>query len=147
MVALRQWDDGSRGAAHAPCVAAGGAAGNAVAPNQPAPKRRVTPRDVGLRMRAVPADTLPLVRPDLLPEHMEHPDTGCAVAPSCLRCPLPRCVEDEPSAHERARIARGQRDREIALIYRRYGAPPELLARTYGVSRRTVFRVLRRAGL
>jgi len=80
---------------------------------------------------------------DLLPEHWPYRDTGCELSPSCLRCPLPRCKYDAP--HERDAIERGRRDREIALLYERYGAPVPLLASTYGISRRQVFRILKTA--
>ena len=112
-----------------------------VALRQPQPPRRRPPRPLSApRVRALPDAPLPVVRIDALPEHVDYADTGCAVAPSCLRCPLARCIEDEPAALSRAR-----RDREIAMIHDRYGASPELLARTYGITGRQVFRILRRA--
>lgn len=30
-------------------------------------------------------------RADAYPEEADYEDTGCEVAPSCLRCPLPAC--------------------------------------------------------
>lgn len=94
------------------------------------------------RLRVVEAG-LPLVRRDTLPEHAEYRDTGCDLAPSCLRCPFARCRYDEPPAR---RIAQHARDREIALLRRKHNAPIHLLAQTYGVSRRQVFRILSAQG-
>lgn len=79
---------------------------------------------------------------DALPEHTEYRDTGCELAASCLACPLARCKHDERGGA--AAMAMAQRDREIAYLRRRYGAPVDLLARTYGLSRRTIFRIVRR---
>lgn len=82
------------------------------------------------------------VREDALPEHTEYRDTGCDLAASCLACPLARCKHDDPGGM--ARVTMAARDREIAYLRRRYGAPVDMLARTYGLSRRTIFRIMRR---
>ncbi|MEX2245735.1 MAG: hypothetical protein WEC75_03520 [Dehalococcoidia bacterium] len=85
--------------------------------------------------------TLMLVRQDALPEHMAYRDTGCELSPSCLRCPLARCKYDEPGGARRMRTER--RDREIARLRRRHRVPVDMLAQTYGITRRSVFRILR----
>jgi hypothetical protein len=90
------------------------------------------------RLRLVPGGALPLVRRDTLPEHAEYRDTGCELAPSCLRCPMRYCKFDEP----RANAATRDRDREIAALRRRHGAPIDMLAGTYGLTRRSIFRIL-----
>ena len=51
---------------------------------------------------------MPGLRLDLQPESYAYRDNGCAVARSCLRCPLPRCKYDDPN--ERRREARDRRD-------------------------------------
>lgn len=98
-------------------------------------------RPARAHLRLVVDQPLPLVRRDTLPEHTDYRDTGCAVAPRCLRCPLPRCRYEEP------RPVRGvstlARDREIALLRRRHRAPIKLLAGAYGLDPRTIFRILR----
>ncbi len=66
-------------------------------------------------------------------------DTGCEVHKSCLTCPLVRCRYDEPGGARR--LLSDERDRSI-LALRREGRPIELIAQRFGVSRRTVFRVL-----
>jgi len=82
------------------------------------------------------------VREDALPEHIRYRDQGCDIYPSCLTCPLPRCRYDEPGG---ARALFNQtRDREILHLRRRQGLPIATLAHRYGVSRRTVFRILRK---
>jgi hypothetical protein len=58
---------------------------------------------------------------------------------SCLTCPLVRCRYDEPGG-VRGALSQ-ERDRSI-LALRREGRPISLIARRFGVSRRTVFRVL-----
>jgi hypothetical protein len=89
-------------------------------------------------------EALPRVRRDMLPERMRYADTGCELARSCLRCPLPRCQYDEPGS------VRGwlnlARDREIALLRRRYHIPIDVLAQVYGVGRRRISNILRRQG-
>jgi hypothetical protein len=86
---------------------------------------------------------LPLKRPrsDALPENTHYVDTGCAVHPSCLTCPLVRCRYDEPGGARRL-LSEG-RDRSIVQL-RRAGVGFEEIARRCGVSRRTVFRALAR---
>ena len=91
------------------------------------------------RLRLVEGDALPLVRRDTLPEHAEYRDTGCDLAPSCLRCPMRRCQFDEPSPD----VAVHARDREIAMLRRRHRVPIDMLAGTYGLTRRSIFRILR----
>lgn len=79
------------------------------------------------------------LRRDALPEHTRYMDTGCEVHKSCLTCPLVRCRYDEPGGARR--LLSDERDRSI-LALRREGRPIELIAQRFGVSRRTVFRVL-----
>ncbi|HYM15768.1 MAG TPA: hypothetical protein VEZ14_09420 [Dehalococcoidia bacterium] len=93
------------------------------------------------RLRIVAGGPLPMVRRDALPEDTDYRDTGCDAAPSCLRCPLARCKYDEPPRPRPADAV--ARDREIALIRRRYGVPIKELARAYGLTRRSIFRILR----
>lgn len=88
-----------------------------------------------------PADVLPLVRKDALPDHPErYIDTGCELAMACLSCPLPRCQYDAPNSVRTWLLA--ARDREIVTMRRKHRAPIDALMQTYGVSRRTIFRIL-----
>ena len=82
-------------------------------------------------------------RVDTLPEHHTYRDDGCEVSPSCLRCPLPQCKHDEPGWYLREQ--RAQRDRTMSRLHSREGLSVPLLAHRFGVSKRTVFRVLHRA--
>lgn len=77
---------------------------------------------------------------DALPERFQYQDDGCEVSPSCLRCPLPRCKYDDPGWLNR--LAREQRDRRILRVWLEGGTPVDGLARRFGVSERTVFRIL-----
>jgi hypothetical protein len=80
-------------------------------------------------------------RIDALPEHLEYRDTGCDLYPSCLRCPLPRCRYDDPGGA--ANMLRTGRDAAILRLAERDGLPITRLAEMFGLSRRTIFRVLR----
>ena len=80
------------------------------------------------------------LRADALPEHLDYRDDGCEFATSCLRCPLARCRYDQPGS---SRVLR-QAPRDRALRQRRTeGAPIETIALEFGLSRRSVFRILR----
>ena len=94
------------------------------------------PPPAPLELRERPA------RSDALPEHLEYRDRGCDLFPSCLRCPLPRCRYDEPGG-VRAMLNR-VRDREIRRLRRDHAMPVDEIARRFRISRRTVFRALRR---
>jgi len=80
-------------------------------------------------------------RIDALPEYVDYRDTGCDLYPSCLNCPLPRCRYDDPGGA--AEMLRSGRDATIMLLADRDGLPVDRLAEMFGVSRRTIFRVLR----
>jgi hypothetical protein len=80
------------------------------------------------------------VRSDALPEHMEYRDTGCQFAPSCVRCPLVRCRYDEPGGARK--LLQGSRDETLRRRRREDRVAIEALAAEFGLSRRSVFRVL-----
>jgi hypothetical protein len=77
---------------------------------------------------------------DLLPEEIDWRDEGCAVFSSCLSCPLPRCVEEEPRGQQRLRLA-ARNKRMVEL--RQGGKSVKEIAGLFGVSKRTVERALR----
>lgn len=81
------------------------------------------------------------VRSDALPEHLEYRDGGCDLAPSCLRCPLVRCRYDEPGGARR--LLQEPRD-EAVQRRREEGIAIDTVAREFGLSRRSVFRILAR---
>jgi len=81
----------------------------------------------------------PRYRTDSLPEYTRYKDDGCDVSPSCLDCPLPRCRYEEPGGLRA--LLNEQRDRQIIQL-REKGMPVAELADYFGVSRRTVFRVI-----
>ena len=74
-------------------------------------------------------------RPDLA-----YIDKGCHVWPSCLSCPLERCIyDDEP---EDGRAARHRvRDLEINRLYGERRDVKGIAAR-FGGSRRTIHRIV-----
>jgi hypothetical protein len=81
----------------------------------------------------------PRRRFDALPENTHYRDDGCEVSQSCLDCPLPRCRYEEPGGLRA--LLNEQRDRQIIQL-REQGMPVAELADYFGVSRRTVFRVI-----
>jgi len=80
---------------------------------------------------------------DPLPEHFDYRDEGCDLSPSCLRCPLPRCRHDEQplGIHTAKRL----RDGELLRSRKLDGKSVPELARMFGVSKRTVQRIIRRS--
>ena len=84
------------------------------------------------------------VMEDALPENVRYRDEGCDLSPSCLNCRLPLCRYDLPGGTRRLRTL--PRDEEIARLRRSERLPINVLARRFDVSRRTVFRILRRCG-
>ena len=77
---------------------------------------------------------------DLLPEDVDWRDEGCEICPSCLNCPLPRCIEEEPRGRQRLKaVLRAQRMKAL----RRSGSSIREIARLFGVSQRTVQRALK----
>lgn len=80
-------------------------------------------------------------RIDALPEHTDYADTGCDLYASCLHCPLPRCRYEEPGGAPA--MMRAGRNASISRLAFDDGISVDELARTFGVSRRTIFRVLR----
>lgn len=83
--------------------------------------------------------SLQVVRIDALPEHHDYRDEGCELSPSCLTCPLPRCKYESGGG---AAIRRSQRDEVIRAMREEEGAPVNVIASTFGISRRSVSRVL-----
>ena len=81
-------------------------------------------------------------RSDALPEHGDFRDSGCDLYASCLRCPLPQC-RYEVSGGATA-LLRSGRDASILAAAGRSGTTVDDLARNFGLSRRTIFRVLER---
>lgn len=79
-------------------------------------------------------------RIDALPEYTEFSDTGCDLYASCLHCPLPRCRYDEPGGAPA--IRRAERDTAMRRLADDERLSVDDLAERFGVSRRTVFRVL-----
>ena len=76
---------------------------------------------------------------DLLPEDVNWQDKGCELFPSCLDCPLPQCIEEEPRGKQKLRMsARTRRMKEL----RQDGNSVAEIACLLDVSKRTVQRAL-----
>ena len=75
-------------------------------------------------------------------------DTGCKDGgPSCLECPLPRCIHDEGPMFV---FLKNQRAKDARIANAVHGLDLDLLqavtvvAQENGVTRRTIFRILQR---
>jgi len=78
---------------------------------------------------------------DLPPEYRRYRDEGCELASSCLNCPLPKCIYDEPGGKQRWR--KRLRDKEMARLFNSEGEGVKELALMFNVSQRTVQRALK----
>ncbi|MFC1985388.1 helix-turn-helix domain-containing protein [Chloroflexota bacterium] len=78
---------------------------------------------------------------DLPPEYCHYRDEGCELSDSCLNCPLPKCIYDEPGG--RQRWLKRLRAREMARLFTVEGKGVKELAEMFGVSQRTVQRALK----
>ncbi len=76
-----------------------------------------------------------------------YADHGCSYAPSCLTCPFEVCRYDRGFAGNRVSkaMSRVDRDRQITMMRAR-GMQIEEIAEVFGVSGRTVARILSRKG-
>ena len=77
-----------------------------------------------------------------------YKDTGCRAAPRCLECPLPECLYERTySGIGLADLlyARRERDAEIVELYAQ-GMTPLKIARKFGISSRSVHRIVQRGG-
>jgi hypothetical protein len=95
----------------------------------------------GLTEPEIPADDESL---DLLPEFCIYKDEGCALAGSCLKCPFPRCVEEQPLG--RSKRLRKHRDKEIVRLRTKEKKTCSEIASRCKVSIRTVYRALNQYG-
>lgn len=76
---------------------------------------------------------------DLPPEFCHYRDEGCEYAESCLACPFPQCLYDEPRG--RQRWLKDLRNKEIKRLFSG-GWKISELAPLFGVSQRTIQRAL-----
>jgi DNA-binding transcriptional ArsR family regulator len=78
---------------------------------------------------------------DLPPEFCQYQDEGCEFAPSCLNCPLPICVYEEPAGKER--LMKKRRAAKMEQLFVKEGKTIRELSQIFKVSRRTVQRALK----
>ncbi len=82
------------------------------------------------------------IEADLLPEYCRYRDDGCEFAKSCLDCPFPKCIYDQPGG--RQRWLKRLRDRDMVRLFSTEDKEVKELALHFGVSQRTVQRALKR---
>jgi len=80
---------------------------------------------------------------DLPPEYCHYKDDGCELADSCLNCPFPDCIYAQPGGKQL--WLKGLRDKEVLRLFTTRGKGEKELAFMFGVSRRTIQRMLKRA--
>ena len=78
---------------------------------------------------------------DSRPEFVRYRDVGCEISQSCLRCPLPQCRYDDPGWLRRQ--IKEKRDRRVLKAREGEGLTPSELAERFGLSRRTIHRILK----
>ena len=78
---------------------------------------------------------------DFPPEYCQYNDTGCEFSETCLNCPLPLCVYDEPGGKKR--FLKRKRALEMGRLFSTEGKSIRELASIYKVSKRTVQRALK----
>ncbi|MFH1662314.1 MAG: hypothetical protein ABH934_00075 [Chloroflexota bacterium] len=78
---------------------------------------------------------------DLPPEYCHYKDEGCELAESCLNCPFPMCIYDEPGGKQR--LLKRQRDREMVRLFKDKGKEVKELALIFGISHRIIQRALK----
>jgi len=77
---------------------------------------------------------------DLLPEEFPDEDRGCELSASCLNCPFPDCIREEPWGKEKfLKRRRAERMREL----KQEGKSVAEIARIFELSTRTVQRWLK----
>ena len=77
---------------------------------------------------------------ELLPEEFPYEDRGCELFHSCLSCPFPDCLKEEPWGKARF-LKRGRAERMMEL--KKAGKSAREIARIFEVSPRTVQRWLK----
>jgi hypothetical protein len=102
------------------------------------PEEKVNPDLVGTDLPAFQSSEGTADRP---PEYCHYRDEGCDLSCSCLNCPFPNCVYEEPGG--RQRWVKKIRAREIVRLFTTKGKSVKELALIFGVSQRTVQRVLK----
>ena len=79
---------------------------------------------------------------DLPPEYCQYRDEGCEFAPSCLSCPFPKCIYEQPGG--RQHWLKERRDKEVTGLVAADNKGVKELASMFGVSQRTIQRILKR---
>ena len=84
-------------------------------------------------------------KPDLLPEYCHYRDEGCELSHSCLSCPFPQCIYEQPGG--RQHWLKKLRDREIVRLFCAESKAIKELALMFGLSQRTIQRALKNSTL
>jgi len=80
---------------------------------------------------------------DLPPEFCHYQDNGCEFADSCLDCPFPECLYAQPGGKQR--WLKTLRDEAVLRLFTDQAKKVKELALMFGVSQRTIQRILKQA--
>lgn len=80
---------------------------------------------------------------DFLPEYCHYRDEGCEFASSCLSCPFQKCIFELPGGKQH--WLKRRRDSEVVRLFADEGRGVKELAVMFGISQRTVQRIIERA--
>ena len=80
---------------------------------------------------------------DLPPEFCHYQDNGCEFADSCLDCPFPECLYAQPGGKQR--WLKELRDEAVLRLFTSQSKTVKDLALMFGVSRRTIQRIIKQA--
>jgi len=83
-----------------------------------------------------------VAKKDPTPRYRQYPDRGCFLYPSCLSCPLPKCFFDMSRKEKRAFNKRARNQEIIERLAK--GEDIEKITRALGVSRRRIYRAVKR---
>ncbi|MFH1016026.1 MAG: helix-turn-helix domain-containing protein [Chloroflexota bacterium] len=83
-----------------------------------------------------------VIETDLRPEFCRYRDEGCELAESCLSCPFPQCLYEQPRGKQS--WLKKARAREIVRLFSNKGKSVKELAQMFGVSERTIQRALKK---
>ena len=76
-----------------------------------------------------------------LPEQTRYADTGCEVAPRCLECPLAKCKYDGGLVELKI-MQQKKKESEIVRLFKRGRLTAKQLARRFGLTERSIYRIL-----
>ena len=101
--------------------------------------------EISVRELQLPKGKTDETKPDLLPEFCHYRDEGCELSHSCLSCPFPQCIYEQPGG--RQHWLKQLRDKEIIRLFCAENKTVKELASMFCLSQRTIQRALKSSTL